>query len=169
MLGAGGRGRLTCLRKEQTGEELEAGPWAHLSLLEPRTPCTNCGHAQDCLECGYDFIVTPLADPLAARPEPSVGRVGAALPPPFPRSDMLLSSGQWSGQVRGLGPRAAWFCVGVKLGVLRGRVAGVAASGEIGRGLWVPWAASACRTMGSSLPHCGLPVDQLPPPPTTPW
>ncbi|KDD76850.1 PRMT5 arginine-N-methyltransferase [Helicosporidium sp. ATCC 50920] len=56
---------------------------------------------QDCLECGFDFLVAPLASSPERRPAPVPQTPGQAPPPPFAPSDMLLSSAQWSSQVVG--------------------------------------------------------------------
>lgn len=55
-----------------------------------------CGHClQSSLQCGFDFIAVPLVHPRFRRPRLEPG--GAA--PPFTRSDLLLTSSQWSSQV----------------------------------------------------------------------
>lgn len=64
--------------------------------------------AQSSLLCGFDFVVAPLAHPRYRRPAPTALPKGT-FQPPFTRSDLLLTSGQWSGQVRRVagGVRAA--------------------------------------------------------------
>lgn len=50
------------------------------------------------LLCGFDFVVAPLVHPRYRRPAPTSLPRGA-FQPPFTRSDLLLTSAQWSGQV----------------------------------------------------------------------
>ncbi|GAB4821351.1 hypothetical protein N2152v2_008397 [Parachlorella kessleri] len=52
------------------------------------------------LLCGFDFVVAPLAHPRYRRPATSALPKGT-FQPPFTRSDLLLTSAQWSGQVVG--------------------------------------------------------------------
>ena len=54
---------------------------------------------QASLLCGFDFVVAPLVHPRYRRPATSALPKGT-FQPPFTRSDLLLTSAQWSGQVR---------------------------------------------------------------------
>ena len=55
-------------------------------------------YSQDSLDCGFDFVVAPLVHPRYRRPAASSLPKGT-FQPPFTRSDLLLSTSQWSGQV----------------------------------------------------------------------
>ncbi|EFN58275.1 hypothetical protein CHLNCDRAFT_142244 [Chlorella variabilis] len=55
---------------------------------------------ESALQCGFDFVMAPLVHPRYRRPAPSALPRGT-FQPPFTRSDLLLTSGQWSGQVVG--------------------------------------------------------------------
>lgn len=57
-------------------------------------------HMQNALLCGFDFVMAPLVHPRYRRPAPTALPRGTFLPP-FTRSDLLLSSSQWAGQVVG--------------------------------------------------------------------
>ena len=48
--------------------------------------------------CGFDFVAAPLVHPRYRRPAPQALPPGVLLPP-FTRSDLLLTSSQWTGQV----------------------------------------------------------------------
>ena len=48
--------------------------------------------------CGFDFVAAPLVHPRHRRPAPQALPPGVLLPP-FTRSDLLLTSSQWTGQV----------------------------------------------------------------------
>eukprot|EP00899_Mesostigma_viride_P006648 jgi/Mesvir1/15985/Mv08291-RA.3 len=51
---------------------------------------------------GFDYILLPLAHPRNERRAKESLPEGSPLPPPFARSDLLLSSSQWSSQVVGV-------------------------------------------------------------------
>lgn len=55
---------------------------------------------QNVLLCGFDFVMAPLVHPRYRRPAPTALPRGT-FQPPFTRSDLLLSSSQWAGQVVG--------------------------------------------------------------------
>jgi protein arginine N-methyltransferase 5 len=55
---------------------------------------------QSSLLCGFDFVMAPLVHPRYRRPAPSALPRGT-VQPPFTRSDLLLTSGQWGGQIVG--------------------------------------------------------------------
>lgn len=57
-------------------------------------------HVQNALLCGFDFVMAPLVHPRYRRPAPTALPQGT-FQPPFTRSDLLLSSSQWAGQVVG--------------------------------------------------------------------
>ena len=66
------------------------------SKLMKNANSKQCGHClQSSLQCGFDFVAVPLVHPRYRRPRLEPG--GAA--PPFTRSDLLLTSSQWSSQV----------------------------------------------------------------------
>lgn len=79
-------------------DPIERRPWGvarMLSSLPPKAPqqAAPAPPLQSSLLCGFDFVVAPLAHPRHRR--------GAGSPPPFTRSDLLLTAAQWSGQVVG--------------------------------------------------------------------
>ncbi len=54
---------------------------------------------QDAQVCGLDFLLVPLADPSHRRRSPKSLPPSDELLPPFTRSDLLLTSAEWSSQV----------------------------------------------------------------------
>ncbi|KAK9820236.1 hypothetical protein WJX72_007776 [[Myrmecia] bisecta] len=55
---------------------------------------------QGILICGFDFMAVPLTNPHKRRSPPRPSPTGIPAPP-FARSDLLLNSAQWSGQIVG--------------------------------------------------------------------
>lgn len=50
--------------------------------------------------CGFDFVATSVAHPRYRRPAPHRLPQGTT-PPPFARSDLIMPTAQWSGQIVG--------------------------------------------------------------------
>ena len=96
-------------RCRRAAERNDGGPEADQSectiyaiTLPPSPPLvidTFSAKAQASLLCGFDFVAAPLVHPRYRRPAPQALPQGV-LPPPFTRSDLLLTSSQWTGQVR---------------------------------------------------------------------
>lgn len=115
-----------------------------LHPLTQRCPLLAIPLEQSALQCGFDFVMAPLVHPRYRRPAPSTLPRGA-FQPPFTRSDLLLTSSQWSGQV--VGKVSPWIdCDSANAALARDSVAALQQE--------LAWAA-----------HLSLQAVVLPPPP----
>ncbi|KAI3428237.1 hypothetical protein D9Q98_006617 [Chlorella vulgaris] len=87
------------------GKRIDFGDAKYAGVDVPFS-CSIQDSLESALLCGFDFIMSPLVHPRYRRPAPSALPRGT-FQPPFTRSDLLLTSAQWSGQV--VGKVSSWI------------------------------------------------------------
>ncbi|KAL4443757.1 hypothetical protein ABPG75_011494 [Micractinium tetrahymenae] len=87
------------------GKRTDCGDAKYAGLDVPFA-CDIVETLENALLCGFDFVMAPLVHPRYRRPAPTALPRGT-FQPPFTRSDLLLSSPQWAGQV--VGKASPWI------------------------------------------------------------
>ncbi|GMH32226.1 hypothetical protein BSKO_00060 [Bryopsis sp. KO-2023] len=80
---------------------------ARFAGLEVAFCCDIVGTLEEGTSCGFDFVIAPLVHPRYRRPKHAASS-NSVQTQAFTRSDLLLTSGQWSGQV--VGSISPWIC-----------------------------------------------------------